>query len=34
MTKPMHEKPKPEEKRGLECRACGCRHFRMLYTRE
>jgi len=28
-----HEKPRPEEKRGLECRACGCRHFRVLYTR-
>ena len=23
----------PEEKRGLECRSCGCRHFRVVYTR-
>ena len=21
------------EQRGLECRACGCRHFEVLYTR-
>jgi hypothetical protein len=21
------------ERRGLECRACGCRHFEVLYTR-
>lgn len=21
------------EKRGLECPACGCRHFRVVYTR-
>ncbi len=24
---------KPEEKRGLECPRCGCRHFEVLYTR-
>jgi hypothetical protein len=23
----------PAERRGLECRACGCRHFEVLYTR-
>jgi hypothetical protein len=23
----------PAEQRGLECRACGCRHFEVLYTR-
>ena len=22
-----------ENKRGLECRACGCKHFRVVYTR-
>ena len=22
-----------EEKRGIECPKCGCRHFRVLYTR-
>lgn len=22
-----------EEKRGLECRYCGCRHFRVVYAR-
>ena len=22
-----------EDKRGLECRKCGCRHFRVLHTR-
>ena len=22
-----------EEKRGLECRHCGCKHFRVIYTR-
>jgi len=22
-----------EEKRGIECPRCGCRHFRVLYTR-
>jgi len=21
------------EKRGLECRHCGCKHFRVIYTR-
>jgi len=26
--------PSPgDEKRGLECRHCGCRHFRVIYTR-
>ncbi len=24
---------KAEEKRGIECPRCGCRHFRVLYTR-
>jgi hypothetical protein len=23
-----------QDKRGLECRHCGCRHFRVVYTRE
>jgi hypothetical protein len=23
----------PDEKRGLECRHCGCKHFRVVYTR-
>lgn len=23
----------PAARRGLECRACGCRHFRVVYTR-
>jgi len=27
------ESRKPAEKRGLECPRCGCRHFRVLYTR-
>ena len=22
-----------EEQRGLECRGCGCKHFRVIYTR-
>ena len=22
-----------QDKRGLECRWCGCRHFRVIYTR-
>lgn len=22
-----------DEQRGLQCRACGCRHFRVIYTR-
>jgi len=22
-----------QDKRGLECRACGCKHFRVVYTR-
>jgi len=22
-----------EEQKGLECRACGCKHFRVIYTR-
>lgn len=25
--------PKPKEVRGLVCSACGCAHFRVLYTR-
>ena len=24
----------PAEQRGLECRACGCRHFEVRYTRQ
>lgn len=24
---------KPKEQKGLECRHCGCRHFRVIYTR-
>ena len=27
------EQSRTEEKRGLECRACGCKHFRVIYTR-
>ena len=27
------DSPAPEEPRGLECRKCGCRHFRVVYTR-
>jgi len=23
----------PEDSRGLECRHCGCHHFRVVYTR-
>jgi hypothetical protein len=23
----------PIDKRGLECRYCGCKHFRVIYTR-
>jgi transcriptional regulator NrdR family protein len=23
----------PEQSRGIECRACGCRHFTIIYTR-
>jgi len=26
-------KKEAEDKRGLECRYCGCRHFRVIYTR-
>jgi len=22
-----------KEQKGLECRACGCKHFRVIYTR-
>ena len=25
--------PPSEDKRGLECRYCGCKHFRVIYTR-
>lgn len=24
---------KPDDDRGLKCRQCGCRHFRVVYTR-
>jgi len=24
---------KPKQQKGLECRNCGCRHFRVVYTR-
>jgi len=27
------EKDQPYNNRGLECRRCGCRHFRVIYTR-
>ncbi len=26
-------KPAPRDRRGLECPACGCRHFQVIYTR-
>ena len=29
----MATETKPPEKKGLECRHCGCRHFRVVYTR-
>ena len=29
----MSKEAKPEDKRGLECRHCGCQHFRVIYTR-
>ena len=32
MDKPKVENT-TEEIRGLECRNCGCKHFRVLYTR-
>ena len=25
--------PPDQDKRGLECRYCGCKHFRVIYTR-
>ena len=25
--------PPDEDRRGLECRYCGCKHFRVIYTR-
>lgn len=28
------EKPKRADDRGLRCRHCGCRHFRVIYTRK
>jgi len=28
-----NEKDRPYDKRGLECRNCGCKHFRVIYTR-
>ncbi len=33
MTGEPAEAKRPEEKRGLECPRCGCRHFHVLYTR-
>ena len=32
MSKPKAENA-ADEKRGLECRNCGCKHFRVIYTR-
>lgn len=32
MTK-ISDNQQPSSKRGLECRKCGCAHFRVLYTR-
>ncbi len=29
----MSTEAKKTEKRGLECRHCGCRHFRVIYVR-
>jgi DNA-directed RNA polymerase subunit RPC12/RpoP len=29
----LEKKPAVPEKRGIECPACGCRHFHVLYTR-
>ena len=33
MEKPETAEKTAPEKRGLECPACGCRHFHVLYTR-
>ena len=35
MAKQMERKKwdRTREKRGLECRKCGCKHFRVIYTR-
>ncbi len=27
------DKSETTDKRGLECRHCGCKHFRVIYTR-
>jgi len=32
MTQPVMPQPAPEQ-RGIECPRCGCRHFRVVYTR-
>ena len=29
----MSKEAKREDKRGLECRHCGCKHLRVIYTR-
>jgi hypothetical protein len=33
MPAPAEKESSAPEKRGLECPACGCRHFHVLYTR-
>lgn len=33
MSEHASDETKPKEHRGLECRDCGCRHFRVVYTR-
>ncbi len=33
MSKDQVGQPKPDEKPGLACPRCGCRHFHVIYTR-
>jgi hypothetical protein len=32
-TNPVPQVAQPADQRGLVCRHCGCRHFRVIYTR-
>ena len=32
-TPPVSQVSPPADQRGLVCRHCGCRHFRVIYTR-
>ena len=32
-TPPVPQITQPADQRGLVCRHCGCRHFRVIYTR-